>query len=634
MHPGIRVGLGLVAAALVLGAAVGRVAAHATFERSEPAPNAILARPPAEVRVWFSEDTEPRFDELRVFEGARHRVDRDNAAPLPGNSRALSVGVGDLAPGTYTVSWKTVSAVDGHVARGAFPFTVGLDQPPAPAALPGAEAGGAAPSPWAVVSRWLNLLTAVLLVGPFVFLPRVLGAALRAALPDDDPAALAAWEAGRRRGLALAVAAAATGLGAAALALVVQAATAADMEPWQALGSPLGALLGTRYGAIWAARVGCLVALGGLALRLRQPGVTVDARGWLAGLALGAGLLAAQSATSHAAATEPGTLLALGTDWVHLAGAAIWLGGLVQLTLALPAALGALPGGGRLAVLAAVLPRFSTWAIASVAAMVVSGLYQAWAEVGDWDTLVGTAYGQTLLVKLALVLPLVALGAVNLLVVSPRVARATGAAAKDAAAAPGAPERALRRAVGAEVALGAAVLAVVGLLTSLEPGRDVVREQGLVRTLQADDVQVRLRVAPGVAGLNTVDVALAQDGRPVLDAQRVLLRFTHHEMDMGTFDQTLSPGGDGHYRLSTSALSMAGDWTIEVVVRLAGRDDVSAALDLPVAEVDAFHGPSGTTAALPLALAAGALAIPFLAPRGRPPRPAPRAKRPRAARGR
>src|SRR4051794_30406249 len=160
VHPGSRVGLGLVVAALLLGAAVGQAAAHATYERSDPAPNAILARAPTEVRVWFSEDTEPRFDELRVYDGARHRVDRDNLAPLPGSARALVVGLGDLHPGTYAVGWKTVSAVDGHVARGAFPFTVGLDQPPAPVALPGAEAGGAPPSPWAVLSRWLNLLTA------------------------------------------------------------------------------------------------------------------------------------------------------------------------------------------------------------------------------------------------------------------------------------------------------------------------------------------------------------------------------------------------------------------------------------------------------------------------------------------
>src|SRR5579875_1722244 len=134
---GLRGALGLVVVAFVLGAAPGRAMAHATYERSDPSPNAILARAPSEVRVWFTEDAELRFSELRVYDGARHRVDRDNLAALPGSARALVVGLGDLSPGTYSVAWKTVSAVDGHVARGAFPFTVGLDQTPAPVALPG-----------------------------------------------------------------------------------------------------------------------------------------------------------------------------------------------------------------------------------------------------------------------------------------------------------------------------------------------------------------------------------------------------------------------------------------------------------------------------------------------------------------
>jgi len=633
---GLRGALGLVVVAFVLGAAPGRAMAHATYERSDPSPNAILARAPSEVRVWFTEDAELRFSELRVYDGARHRVDRDNLAALPGSARALVVGLGDLSPGTYSVAWKTVSAVDGHVARGAFPFTVGLDQTPAPVALPGTEAGGAPPSPWAIVSRWLSLLAAVVLVGPFVFLPRVLGGALRLVAPEDAAAAAAAWEAGRRRGLGVAAGAAGLGLGAAVLALVVQAAAAADVEPWQALGAPLGALFATRYAAIWAGRVACVVALGALALRLRRPAVAVDHRGWLLGLGLGAGLLAAQSATSHAAATAPGTILALGADWAHLAAAAIWLGGLVQIVVALPAALGALPAPLRAATLAALLPRFSTWAIASVAALAVTGLYQAWAEIGDWEALLGTTYGQALLVKLGLVLFLLALGAFNLRVVTPRVGLAARAAprAPDAAPALAATARALRRAVAAEVGLGVAVLAVVGVLTSLEPARDVVRAEGLARTLRAEDVQVQLRVAPGVAGLNTVDAAVLAAGQPLPDVQRITLRFTHHEMDMGTFEQRLSPSGDGHYRLSTSAFSMAGDWGIEAVVRRAGRDDVSGSLDLPIAEAGAFHNPSGTAAALPLAVAVLALGLPFLAPGGRPAPLAGRRKRPRALRGR
>jgi hypothetical protein len=161
-----------------------------------------------------------------------------------------------------------------------------------------------------------------------------------------------------------------------------------------------------------------------------------------------------------------------------------------------------------------------------------------------------------------------------------------------------------------------------------------VHAEGLARTAQADDVQVRLRVAPGVAGLNTVDAALDEAGRPLADAQRVTVRFTHHEMDMGTFDERLTPSGDGHYRLSTSAFSMAGAWSVKVVVRRAGHDDVSAMLDLPVAEAETFRNPSGTSAAVPFALGLLALSVPFLTAFRRSPDTATPAKRPRAQRGR
>ena len=53
-----------------------------------------------------------------------------------------------------------------------------------------------------------------------------------------------------------------------------------------------------------------------------------------------------------------------------------------------------------------------------------------------------------------------------------------------------------RLAVGTEVLLGVLIIAVVGLLTSLEPGRDALRSQGLTRELQIEDVQATLAIAP------------------------------------------------------------------------------------------------------------------------------------------
>src|SRR5215218_9853723 len=204
----VRPGLGLLAATLVLVLSVRGVAAHAAYERSDPAASAILERAPTQVRIWFSEAPEPRFSEVEVLDGTRRRVDRGDLSAVPGEPRALAIGLNDLPPGTYTVAWKALSAVDGHTTRGAFPFTVGLDQVPAAMVVPsGPGAEGTAPSPWAVASRWLNLLTAVVLAGAFPFLWLLLARAVRAAEGAGASAAALspAWEAGRRRGLLVAV---------------------------------------------------------------------------------------------------------------------------------------------------------------------------------------------------------------------------------------------------------------------------------------------------------------------------------------------------------------------------------------------------------------------------------------------
>jgi copper transport protein len=630
-----RIGLPLawLAGVLLLIGTPRGVAAHANYERSDPPANAILERAPGVVRVWFSEEPEPRFSELRVLDATGRRVDRGNMAPVPGEARALAIDLEPLAPGTYTVAWRVLSAVDGHITQGAFPFTVGLDQIPAPALIPtNLETAGAAPTPWEVLSRWLTLLTSVIVCGAFFFLPAVLGPALRTAARNGaESAAAAAWGAARQRGLALATIAAGLGLGAGLLALLVQAATATGLEPWQVFGPPLAALLGTRYSAVWAGRMLTLAALGGLALYLRRPGTPTCHRGWLLSGALGALLLLTTSLTSHAAAAQQGVLLATGADWLHLVATAIWLGGLVQLALALPAALSVLPPAQRGQLLALVIARFSGWAVLAVGGLVATGLYQTWLQVGDVEALITTPYGQALLLKLALLVPLLALGAFNLLLVSPRVASAVGRGARAALERLGVLERHFRLAVRAEVLLAALILAVVGVLTSLVPARDALRAQGIVRTLQADDVRAVLRIAPGEAGLNRFDVTLYESGRPLTSTERVVLRLTHQQHDMGTSELPLEPAEDGRYQAISGAISMAGTWEVQLLVRRAGRDDAQASVQLLAADPGAVRSQSGVAAGgggppsrlvsgISLLLAGVLLVLPAVQPARRRPR--------------
>src|SRR5207244_3728042 len=110
--------------------------------------------------------------------------------------------------------------------------------------------------------------------------------------------------------------------------------------------------------------------------------------------------------------------------------------------------------------------RFSALALGAVAVIVATGAWNAWVEIGDVAGLVGTRYGHLVLLKLALLLPIVALGAFN----RRRLVPALGGEAETV----GRPAmRRLGATVGAETLLGLGILAIVAGLAVTPPGRHV-----------------------------------------------------------------------------------------------------------------------------------------------------------------
>ena len=103
--------------------------------------------------------------------------------------------------------------------------------------------------------------------------------------------------------------------------------------------------------------------------------------------------------------------------------------------------------------------RFSMLGMVAVATLVLSGAINAWIIVGTWQVLLATAYGQLLLVKIAVVVTMIAFACVNRLRLTPQLA-ATAAADTSLQ---------LARNSGIEFALGLAVFAIVGALGLQHP---------------------------------------------------------------------------------------------------------------------------------------------------------------------
>ena len=118
-----RLGVAGAVVIAVLVAAAPAASAHAVLLRTDPSPQTTVKKAPTAVRLVFSESVEVSFGAVRVFDVDATRVDTGSIKRAQGN-REVSVPVRSLKDGTYTVTWRVVSA-DGHPVHGGFTFYIG-----------------------------------------------------------------------------------------------------------------------------------------------------------------------------------------------------------------------------------------------------------------------------------------------------------------------------------------------------------------------------------------------------------------------------------------------------------------------------------------------------------------------------
>lgn len=122
----------------------GPALAHARIAGSVPENGAMLAEPPAEVRVRYTEVVEVRLSKLTLLDAEGRPVAGTKLAPE--GDRELVLQLPPLPGGTYTVESQAL-AKDGHVFQETFQFTVAQTQPSPPDTPPAVvEPSPAAPA--------------------------------------------------------------------------------------------------------------------------------------------------------------------------------------------------------------------------------------------------------------------------------------------------------------------------------------------------------------------------------------------------------------------------------------------------------------------------------------------------------
>jgi putative copper export protein len=161
------------------------------------------------------------------------------------------------------------------------------------------------------------------------------------------------------------------------------------------------------------------------------------------------------------ASQAPLAPLQVAADAVHLAGAAIWIGGLPLLLLVLLRAPRALPESGR-SLASATLRRFSKVALWSVVVISVTGLARMVGELSSPAQLWETGYGRDLMLKASLLLPILLIARRNRRLVAALAGGLTPSAAR---------LRTVVRSLQMELAIAMAIIVVAAVLVAQIPGR-------------------------------------------------------------------------------------------------------------------------------------------------------------------
>jgi copper transport protein len=483
----------------------GTVWAHATLVAVEPADGSVLPLPPKMVQLHFNENVTPAVIGLIDANGKAREV----ATRVAGQS-VLMVLPDDLPAGTQVVSYRVVSQ-DGHPVAGSLVFSIGAVTGAAPANAQSL----AAPIWLARIGVYLGLFVGV---GGTFF------------------AAWIGWSAG---GSAVSRGALVIGL--------VSATASLGLQGLDLLNLPLGGIVTPAPWVIaLATSLGpsLLIATAAMAiawLALKNPERTMARM--LTTLAMaGVGL---SLATSGHAASAPPQWLTRPSLFLHGVVVAYWAGALAPL---------AAMAGRRDDTLLIVLKRFSTIAIVLVGLLLLTGTVLSIIQLGSVRALIDTQYGIILSIKLVLVFLLLALAALNRLVLTPAVA------------ADRENTRPLRRSILLECLIVLCIFCAVAGWRFTPPPRAqaVTTAAPLSIHIHTDAAMFQVLISPGKVGTNDFVLQLMTGDAALLPAREATLAISLPERGIEPMERRATLGPDGYWHVRGVALPLPGRWHIQI----------------------------------------------------------------------
>jgi copper transport protein len=514
--------MAIVVTVLVAFARAGPALGHATLVRSQPADRAVVARSPEAVTLTFNEPVTPAA--LRLLDASGSPIALTDVSAVDATLIARLPEV--LPQGTHVLSWRVFSA-DGHPVGGALTFSVA-----APSAAPMGPQLGTDPTLRAAI--WLARVA--LLVGLLIGASGTIYASWIARGPPAAPRAVAAV----------------------LLIALIAAVVSVGLQGVDVLGAPLTDLrlrrtwtsgLATPYGTTAIIAAAALL----FALATLQVGPRIAAG---IGVLTLAGTGAAVTLSGHAG-TAPPQWLARPAVFIHVIAAALWAGALLPLAVAM-----GLPQQQR----TTELLRFSRLMPAVIMLLLASGAALALVQMRTVTALWATNYGLVLSAKLALVLILLTIAAINRYLLTPRVAAGESSAA-----------RKLGRNAAIECAIVLGVLALVATWRFTPPPRALLAAaQAPLRVhIHSNQAMADIEIAPAQDGARRITVTVLDGQFGSLAAKEVILFLSNPEAGIERLRLLATHLEGANWQLEVPHIGLSGHWLARVEILISDFEKIT-----------------------------------------------------------
>lgn len=491
------------------------VFAHATLKMAEPGPDSELKDSPEEIVLLFDERLENELYSIKVFNENGERV--VNAKPeMSKDQKSIKQFLPDLPDGNYVISYNVISA-DGHPIRSSYVISIGEEtvfKRDINQEVLEKQKSSAGFNVFRSVVRILYFMALILTTGWIVW----------GSIYTLKPEMKSTF---RQRAFLLQIALFLTTLG------LVTVQLSDILERWT-LTEVLSILTGTTVGLSLVSSV--LLSLVGFPLLLRFKSVDLI---WVLMVII------AKSFNGHAAAFESEIRsMTLDLDVVHLLAAAIWAGGLLYILTYWKK---------QREHVRQFLPFFSQVALISMLILIGTGSAYTLIFVPQLDYLLHTLWGKMLLVKIALVLLVIAIGAILRYTMKKKN------------------EDSISTLVKIDFSLMIMILAIVGVITYLNP---LPENEPLEWKKQDRNLEFTTTISPKTPGYNHFKVT-ANSHNEDLEIKRIELFLIYKDnLEIEPIQVPFSEieqSKNVQFKINGWYLPIEGNWTAEL--RIVDSED-------------------------------------------------------------